>query len=416
MSGMARDDLDHRLAGFFDAAAAVALPDGLLEDTYRVTRRIPQQRGTLARRLARWRLWWSAPFGPAPRLRLVLVVAILLLALAASLVYVGSHYRRLPPPFGPARNGLLVYDVDQHLYVVDEGDGTSRLLDIGLGRSWGPVFSPDGMRFAFTAQAADRTPTELWVANADGTDAHKVSGDFPLVGGWGYSWAPDSRRIVYASDVGYFRSVLYVANADGSGVAPITPRDGADRTWPAWSPRGDLIAYRLVPETRKDLELAVISPDGGGEHPLVHAPLTTGAFAGSGWGPDGRRIAYFRKRDDYAGDLVEIVDLDSNVTPVSDPSENSFNPAWSNSGRWIAYARDPGSAVIADLVTGVKTELPLNLADCGALWTPDDKFIVGLGFACQEILRFPVDDPGLVQRIGSGAVGGVSIQRLPPGQ
>jgi len=102
------------------------------------------------------------------------------------------------------------------------------------------------------------------------------------------------------------------------------------------------------------------------------------------------------------------------VQPISDPSENSFNPAWSNDGRRLAYARNPKSAVIVDLASGKRTELALGLADCGAYWTPDDRYLVGLGRACDEVLRFPVDDPAAVQHIGAGAVNGASIQRLAP--
>ena len=409
---MSVSDLDRRLTSFFEAASSEAMPNTLLDDVYRVTRRIPQQRGPLARRIATAQLWWSAPFGPAPRLRTLAVAALLIALLTASLVYVAGHYRRLPPPYGPAENGLLVYDVDQHLYVLND-DGTSRPLQVGLGRSWGGVFSPDGTRLAFATQAAERTPVELWVANADGTDARRVTRDGQILGN-GYTWSPDSRRIAFASETGGGRSALFIAAGDGSGVIRITPDDGADRTMPAWSPRGDLIAYRLVPPTRQDVELAVISPGGNDERPLMHAAQSPGAFAGSGWSPDGTRIAYFRKPEEWAGDVVEIVDLDGKVTPVSDPSENSFNPVWSNDGRRIAYARDPQTPVIVDLVSGDHTNVPLKLMDCGALWTPDDHDIVGLGFACDQVLRFPVDDPAAVQHIATGAVGGVSVQRLAP--
>ena len=140
--------------------------------------------------------------------------------------------------------------------------------------------------------------------------------------------------------------------------------------------------------------------------------LSDGAFAGSQWSLDGTRIAYFRKQG--MGDVVEIVDLDRNVRLISHPFENSFNPVWSNDGRRLAYARDPQSAVIVDLASGKRTELALGLADCGAYWTPDDRYIVGLGPACDEVLRFPVDHPEAVEHIGAGVVNGVSVQRLAP--
>jgi hypothetical protein len=105
-------DLDRRLQGFFEAASAETLPDGLLDDVYWVTQRTTQQRGPVARRFASIEAWWSTPFGHAPRLRLLAVAALLIALLTGSLVYVASHYRRLPPPYGPAENGLLVYDLD----------------------------------------------------------------------------------------------------------------------------------------------------------------------------------------------------------------------------------------------------------------------------------------------------------------
>ena len=410
---MSSRDLDRRLADFFDAASSESLPAELLDAVYATTREMGQRKGWVARRTAALAGWWSNPFGFAPRLRVIAVAVILLIALMASLSYVAGHYRRLPPPYGLAANGLLVYDLDQHLYVLDD-DGTSRRLEIGLGRSWGPVFAPDGTRLAFQTQSADATPTELWVANADGSDARSISGGVVPTGNWGFTWSPDSRRIAYASDAGDGHPALYVAAADGSGVTRITKADGADRTYPTWSPRGDLIAYRQVPATQDEARLAVISPEGRGERWLVRALPSTGAFAGSQWSLDGTRIAYFRKREGSEADIVEIVDLDRHVQPISDPLEDSFNPAWSNDGRRVAYARDPQSAVIVDLASGERTELPLRLADCGAYWTPDDRYIVGLGLACDEVLRFPVDDPADVQHIGAGVVNGASVQRLAP--
>jgi Tol biopolymer transport system component len=406
-------DLDRRLQGFFEAASAEALPDGLLDDVYWVTQRTTQQRGPVARRFASIEAWWSTPFGHAPRLRLLAVAALLIALLTGSLVYVASHYRRLPPPYGPAENGLLVYDLDKQLYVLND-DGTSRRLEIGLGNSWGPVFSPDGTKLAFQTQAAKGTPTELWIANADGSDARSISGDVVLTGNWGYTWSPDSRRMAIGSDdvTGY--SALYMAEADGSGVRRITDKDTADRSYPAWSPRGDLIAYRKVPPTRDHVELEVISPDGGAERPLVSARLSPGAFAGTQWSRDGTRLAYFRMQDASDNDIVEMVDLQGKVQVISHPDENSFNPAWSNGGRLLAYARDPQSSVIVDLVSGTRKDLPLNLADCGAYWTPDDRYIVGLGLNCDRILRFPVDHPEDVERIGDGPVNGASIQRVAP--
>ena len=118
--------LDRRLAGFFDAASSEALPEGLLDEVYTVTREMGQRKGPAARRTAALAAWWSNPFGSASSLRVLALAVFLLIALAASLVYVAGHYRRLPPPYGPAANGLLVYDLDQRLYVRDDGQPSPR--------------------------------------------------------------------------------------------------------------------------------------------------------------------------------------------------------------------------------------------------------------------------------------------------
>src|SRR4029079_12254264 len=96
----------------------------------------------------------------------------------------------------------------------------------------------DGTRLAFQTQAADQTPAQLWVSDADGSDARSISGDIAPTGNWGFTWSPDSGRIAYASDAGGGHSALYVAAADGSGVRRITKDDGADRSYPTGAPRG----------------------------------------------------------------------------------------------------------------------------------------------------------------------------------
>ncbi len=346
---MSASDLDRRLSTFFTAASSEALPDGVLDDVYAVTRQMPQRKGLAARRTVDLAAWWTNPFGPAPQLRMVAIAVLLLIALAASLVYVAGHYRRLPPPYGPADNGVIVFDVDKRLYL-REPDGTTTPLDIGLDRSWGPAFSPDGTRFAFWSQGADGTPIVLYVANADGTDARPIAGDVRFSGFQGISWSPDGTRIVYQSEHNGFHAALYVAAADGSGARRISPDDGADRLSPAWSPHGDLIVYRKDAAGLVQIELAVMSPDGGDERTLKQAQISSGGFKGSQWSPDGTRIAYFRMIG--GSDVVEVMDLEGTVQRVSGDDEDAYNPVWSNDGRRIAYNLRTDETVIVDLPTG----------------------------------------------------------------
>ena len=421
---MSAGDLDRRLSTFFAAASAEALPDGLLDDVYRVTRSLPQRKGPAARRTAGLRAWWTNPFGPTPQLRMVAIAAVLLLALVASLVYVAGHYRRLPPPYGPAENGLLVYDLDGRMTAV-EPDGTTHPLDIGLGRNFNATFSPDGTRFAFWSQAADGPSFALYVANADGSGAIPVSGNVGNIGRAidPIAWSPDSMHVAFAAGEADGTARIYVAAADGSAVAPITPADGGRRTSPAWSPQGDLIAYRRSPALFSvQVELDVAAPDGSGEHSLVKADAKNagdpkdGVFVTPQWSPDGARLSYMRLEDGlwYAA----IVDRDgTHEQLVSKPGDEPNPPVWSNDGTRIAWPKYPDGASILDLTSGTTITLEPGLAECDIRWSPDDTAVLGFSRDCAHgLFRIPVANPHDVTVITNapGLINGAGWQRRAP--
>jgi len=53
-----------------------------------------------------------------------------------------------------------------------------------------PVWSPDGSRIAFTTARYQ----ELWVMNADGSDAKRISNDLAV--GFGFKWSSDSKALI----------------------------------------------------------------------------------------------------------------------------------------------------------------------------------------------------------------------------
>ena len=395
---MSASDLDRRLTAFFDAASSEALPDGVLDDVYAVTRQMPQRTGLAARRTVDLATWWTNPFGRALQLRMFAIVVLALIAVAASLVYVAGHYRRLPPPYGPARNGLIVFDIGKHLYIA-EPDGTAVPLNIGLGTSWNPAYSPDGTKLAFYSQA-ERTPSRvsLFVADGDGTNARPITGDMAVVGDKlaSIGWSPDSRRIAFASSEKGVPSSLYIAEADGSGVSRLT-NDAVDRVFPTWSPRGDFIAYQRVDETGAGI--AIMAPDGTGERTLMNDGVMVGYnFAWPVWSPDGTKLAFQHFNTQRQREEVGFVDLNRRYVPAPEDTAAEA-PQWSNDGTRLAYFLvDTTKLVVLDVATGKRMELPAGLADCGVFWAPDDTALLGIA-DCRRAVRFPLDNPSAVTRL-----------------
>ena len=128
---------------------------------------------------ARQRPGWVLPDQWMPRVvaptivgrRLAPAVGLLMLVLtlAAAAVYIGTR-PRLPQPFGPARNGTIVYGSDGDIYTGTPDGATSRLVG-GPEVDFDPFYAPDGTRIAFYRQVGDAVngATDLMVVDRDGT-------------------------------------------------------------------------------------------------------------------------------------------------------------------------------------------------------------------------------------------------------
>ena len=82
----------------------------------------------------------------APRVqwRAVALATLLLIAIAAAAIFVGSRQSRVPPPFGPASNGQIPYISEGNIYLGDPVTGETKLIVGDAGDDALPQFSPDG--------------------------------------------------------------------------------------------------------------------------------------------------------------------------------------------------------------------------------------------------------------------------------
>ena len=187
---------------------------------------------------------------PTFRLASVMALTMALILATAAAVVVGASPPPSPEhpvlaPFGPARNGSLVYEVDGDLWVADATGSNGMPIISGTTFDHDPWFSHDGTHIAFAREAADGT-VQLMVARPDGSDIVPLTADFA----WA-DWSPDDHQFV-VSHVVNGKEVISIVAADGSGTAQ-TFDLGAIRPidWVAWRPiDGQEVLFRGYPGRR----------------------------------------------------------------------------------------------------------------------------------------------------------------------
>ena len=416
---MAPDVLERQLTDWLADAATPRDVD--LAEVYAQTRSM-RQRHVWAGPAA----WRSAlttrPASPGRRsLSALLLVGLAVGALIAMTLVTGS--RRLPPPVGPARAGLVAYWTQEGIFTV-RPDGTGRTLLVSGERSQvGPVWSPDGTRLAYWSAVDSVHEYALHVLDLDDSSSIAMA-DGRTFYSERASWSPDGKRLAFTTATGELRLV----NSDGSNLQRI-----GDPTMhfdiPTWSPDGTWIAVRVDLGTRKYRGF-VIHPDGTGQTAIT-APYAVGeAHMGFGWSPDGRSVVYHVSLpNDYD---IAISRLDARGAwrqeTLLDGSNNDVLPAWSNDGTRIAFIRTenagtPGqfSRLMTMTATGadprVMSDRPVDrYVPC---WSPDDHSIAVGSYSTQDLLPVvdlvAVDGSGVVEiHEPSGAYSSCSWQRLAP--
>jgi TolB protein len=156
---------------------------------------------------------------------------------------------------------------------------------------FGPSWSPDGTRIAFTSHRAGSA--DIWVMNADGSNPVQLTTNG--ADDVDPAWSPDGAKIAFASRRNG-NLEIYVMSADGSNQTRLTI-SGEDDIQPAWSPDGLKLVFARIMWCYYgcDYDLAVINADGSGR---VDLPTSTSDLDAA-WSPDGRWIAFSAMQCDY---------------------------------------------------------------------------------------------------------------------
>lgn len=228
------------------------------------------------------------------------------------------------------------------------------------------------------------------MVHLDGTGTVRLGrGDSP-------AWSPDGKRFVY-STAGCWPGYYYDVPTCTGGLSVMDPELGDLRSLnagygfrPAWSPRGDVIAYELRPldrngfvDARRGMNVITLAAPSPTALDIV-GPLTKEHPA---WSPDGRRIVFACTWEANPNDSdICVVNSDGTaLVRLTNDASSDAHPAWSPDGGRIAFTRfsDVGlsepsmDVVVLDLVSGQRTVLTPGVDPA---WSPDGSRLVFGGF------------------------------------
>ena len=361
----------------------------------------------------------------APPLRMawLLILALLVVALVAGVVVVGSRLLAPTPviPQGDAAifafssitgdaSGQTGGDI-----FISRADGTDmRQLTRGPGIESTPTWSPDGTRIAYRVwEGGNDSVVVMDVDGGNSTtlDTTPASGFHCARGN--LTWSPDGTSLIFqTSPVCDMTFDLFIVPTDGSSAATRLLAPGLESRSSDWSPDGKQIAFLGRDASGSVGQYVVDAGDalaGGLEaRRILAAPGVDFANASPGsWSPGGTELAVVSG----TGDIVVVKPDGSEPRVVA---KTAFNPAWSPDGKRIAFHRrvDPSEYFggrpctartwVVDADGANERRLDPLVEGCAPppIWSPDGTRLAGL-----LIVATP-DDPNLGFHYGVMTVDG----------
>jgi Tol biopolymer transport system component len=205
------------------------------------------------------------------------------------------------------------------------GTNQIRLTSNGFVDS-SPTWSPDGKLIGFRSNRTGICCT-LWVMNGDGSNQRllvNLDGDSPV-------WSPNGTMIAFGADVNRNgTSQIFLANADGTNIAQLT-NVGAPNFDPTWSPDGNSIAFVSRRDGNRDIY--VIDVISRNETRLTFSPADDDEPS---WSPDGLQIAFTSYRDGNA-EIYLMNSGGTNQFNISNNPAHDDRPSWSPDSTRIVF-------------------------------------------------------------------------------
>jgi Tol biopolymer transport system component/predicted Ser/Thr protein kinase len=210
--------------------------------------------------------------------------------------------------------------------------GEPKRITFGNRRNYNPAWTPDGREIVFDSGFVDSH--DLWRVPVNGSAkpqrlaAVAENRRNPAI-------SPRSRRLAYSRDLhdsNIWRMELKDKVSPATSRSPLIASTRIDQT-PAFSPDGKRIAFTSA--RSGNLEIWVCDADGSHVVPLT-------AFGGADvdsahWSPDGQRLTFDSSAEGQWE--VYVVGASGGKPPqrMTNNPANDGNPSWSHDGQWIYF-------------------------------------------------------------------------------
>jgi dipeptidyl aminopeptidase/acylaminoacyl peptidase len=235
--------------------------------------------------------------------------------------YASTSYAAAISRLGPARGRIAYSKDDGHIWVVNaDGRDARRVTSSSSARDIDPSWSPDGQKIVFKAVPTSAAPNSrasvIVVSNLDGAGRHPIS---PHRDVESPRWSPDGTLIAFQ-----LKGRIALVRPDGRGLKVLPIRGGC----PSWAPDSKLIAI-----CGDDGHIYTIAPDGSGRRRLTIADGVTDVPGP--WSPDGKRLSLVRERRQEVGMLFNEGDIYVINADGSSPKRVTRIPGYEAPNAWL---------------------------------------------------------------------------------
>jgi len=234
--------------------------------------------------------------------------------------------------WGPDSRHVLIRteDPDWDLWLVGSDTGDFVKLNNEFHSTGGAV-SPDGQKVIYAVQKDFASPGEIWIVDADGTNARRLFTMPGQITFYGMAWSPDGNKIAFMGDG------LMIMNADGSNARTISRHSILDNYLfpPIWSPDSRKLAFvtnnlnasqsAIMSGDLNAAAIHLIDVDTGQERPLL-LNGTSGNFDPA-WSADGSQIAFASTRS--GNSEIWVVNVDgTHLRQLTNVGQFARYPYW----------------------------------------------------------------------------------------